>query len=202
MLVALLLLLDISSSFLLPSISLPPCYFLFDDSDVFGFNVCAQCAEHFEVDEEHAFGSAFGFEEGAFVAVEEATDDLDAVALFQFHFIGTEVGDVVLHLGRGVDEAFHFAGGHLENLEFAVQLLVAVGDEGVLVLQRIHLAEGGEDEDGVGDDRTFHNHLFAVDGCVCGSHGAVGAHAGILHHFDGECFLAAHLEGEPFGLVL
>ena len=113
------------------------CYALFDDSDVLGFDVGAEGAEHFEVDEEHAFGAAFGFEESAFVAVEEAADDFDAVTLFQFHFVGMEIGDVVLHLGGRVDEAFHLAGGHLQDSVFAVHLLVAIGDEGVGVLQGV-----------------------------------------------------------------
>ena len=97
----------------------------------------AKSAEHFEVDEEHALGTAFGFKESAFVAVEEAADDFDAVALSQFHFVGMEIGDVVLHLGGRVDEAFHLAGGHLQDSVFPVHLLVAIGDEGVGVFQGV-----------------------------------------------------------------
>ena len=149
----------------------PP--FLFDYSDILRFDMCSDCAEHFEVDEEHAFGSAFSFEEGAFVSIKESADDSDAVALFQFHFLWMEVGDVVLHFGGGVDEKFHLARGNLENLEFAVHFLVAVGDEGVLVLQRIDSAERGEDKDGVGDERTLYNLLLAMNGRVRGGHGTV-----------------------------
>lgn len=154
--------------------------FLFDHPDILRFNVCSQCTEHFEVDEEHALGTAFGFEEGAFVAIEETTDDLDAVTLFQFHFVGMEVGDVVFHLGGGVDEAFHLAGGDLEDFVFAVQLLVAVGDEGVGVLHGVELAEGGIDEEGVGNEGTFHDDFLSLDGRVGGSHGAIDAESGLL----------------------
>ena len=164
--------------------------------------MCSDCAEHFEVDEEHAFGSAFSFEEGAFVSIKESADDSDAVALFQFHFLWMEVGDVVLHFGGGVDEEFHLARGNLENLEFAVHFLVAVGDEGVLVLQRIDSAERGEDKDSVGDERTLDDLLLAMNGRIRGCHGTVCTQSGILHHLHGERFLPTYLESEPLGLVL
>ena len=135
----------------------------------------AKSAEHFEVDEEHALGTAFGFEEGAFVAVEEATDDFDAVTLSQFHFVGMEIGDVVLHLSGGIDEKFHFSGGNLQDSVFAVHLLVAVGDEGVKIFHGVELAERREHKDGVGDKWTFHNHFLPLDGRVGGSHRAIGA---------------------------
>ncbi len=48
-----------------------------------------------------------------------------------------EIGDVGLHLGGGVDEKFHLTCGHLQDFEFAIHLLVAVGDEGIGVFQRI-----------------------------------------------------------------
>ena len=164
--------------------------------------MCADCAEHFKIDKEHAFGSAFSFEEGAFVTVEETPDDSDAVALFQFHFFGMEVGDVVLHFGGGIDKKFHFTCGNLENLEFAVHFFVAVGDEGVLVLQRIDSAERGEDKDSVGDERTLDNLLLAMNGRVRGGHRTVCPQSGIFHHLHGERFLPTHLESEPLGLVL
>ena len=204
---AALFLCDISSPFLLPSFSLPsplllPSYTLFDDSDVLGFDVGAEGAEHFEVDEEHALGTAFGFEEGAFVAVEEAADDLDAVSLLQFHFVGMEVGDVVLHLRGGVDEEFHFAGGDLEDLELAVHLLVAVGDEGVEVLDGVESAERGEDEDGVGDEGAFHDDFLSLYGHVGGSHGTIGTQSRLFERGDGQRFFPADFQGEPLGLVL
>ena len=91
-----------------------------------------------------------------------------------------EVGDVVLHLGGGVDEAFHLAGGDLENFVFAVQLLVAVGDERVGILHGVELAEGGIDEEGVGNEGTFHEDFLSLDGRVGGSHGAIDAESGFL----------------------
>lgn len=174
---------------------------LFDDPDVLGFDVGAEGAEHFEVDEEHALSAAFGFEEGAFVAVEEASDDFDAVAFLQFHFVGMEVGDVVLHLGGGVDEEFHFAGGDLENLVFAVHLLVAVGDEGVGVLQGVELAERCIDKDDVGDEGTFHDDFLSLNGGVGGCHGAIDAESGFLQGCCGQSLLAADFEGEPLWVV-
>ena len=154
--------------------------FLFDHPDVFWFNMGAEGTEHFEVDEEHAFGTAFGFEEGAFIAIEEATDDFDTVTLLEFHFVRMEVGDVVLHLGGGVDEAFHFAGGDLEDFVFAIQLLVAVGDERVGVLHGIELAERGIDKEGVGDEWTLHNDFLPLNGRVGGCHGTIDAESGFL----------------------
>ena len=159
----------LSSFFRLPSV------FLLDYSDVLGFDVGAEGTEHFEVDEEHTLGTAFGFEEGAFVAVEETAYDFHAVTLFQFHFVGMKVGDVFLHLGGGVDEKIHLAGGHLQNLELAVLFLVAVGDERMEVLECIELAERCKYKDRVGNEGTLHDDLLPLDGRVGGSHGAIGA---------------------------
>ena len=175
---------------------------LFDDPDVLRFDVCAEGAEHFEVDEEHALGTAFGFEEGAFVAVEETADDFDAVAFLQFHFVGVEVDDVILHLGGGVDEEFHLSCGDLQDFELAIHFLVAVGDEGVEVLHGVELVEGSEHKDGVGDEGTFHNHFLSLNGQVGGSHRTKSAQPRLFERGNRQRFLSADFQGEPLWFVL
>ena len=85
-----------------------------------------------------------------------------------------EVSDVVLHLGGGIDEKFHFSGRNLQDSVFAVHLLVAIGDEGVGILQGVQSAKRRKDKDCVGDEGTFHNHLLPLEGRVGGGHRAIG----------------------------
>lgn len=78
--------------------------------------MCAERTEHFEVDEKHALGSAFGLEKNAFLSVEDAADDTHPVSLVEVDLVGTEILYVRLHLGGCVNETLHLIVGHMENL--------------------------------------------------------------------------------------
>ena len=150
--------------------------FLFDDPHILWLNVGAQCTKHLEVDEEHTFGTAFGFQESAFITVKQTTDDAHSVTLVQFYLFRMEIGDVILHLCGRFDESFHLAGGHLQDFILTLHLLIGVSDERVRVADGVQLAEWSKGKQRVGNQGAFHDGLFPVDGHIVLYHRAERAH--------------------------